>query len=82
MFFSNNEYVADVSLLTLHGKNIEDYDKQDIVTNISFEAIVPSIKKYLFFHRMVDFVNKLGHLLLEVEEGRVGVIMSKIYNPN
>ena len=40
-------------------KNIEDYDKQDIVTNKKFEAIISSIKKNLFHQRMVDFVNKL-----------------------
>ena len=40
-----NEDVAAASLLTLHDKNVEEYEKQDIVTNISFEAILPSIKK-------------------------------------
>ena len=29
-----NENVAAESLLSFHGDNIEDYDKQDIVTNI------------------------------------------------
>ena len=30
----SNEYIEDASLLTLHGENIEWYDKQDIVTKI------------------------------------------------
>ena len=55
----SNEYVAAASLITLHGDNIEEYDKQDIVTNIEFEAILPSIKKHFFHQRMVDFLNKL-----------------------
>ena len=38
-----NEYVADASLITLHDNSIKEYEKQDIVTNIEFEAIVPSI---------------------------------------
>ena len=59
MNVGSNEDVAAAPLLNFHGDSIEESDKQDIVTNISFEAIVPSIKKYLFFHRMVDFVNKL-----------------------
>ena len=55
----SNEYVASVSLLTLHGNSTEESDKQDVVTNIEFEAIVSSIKKYFFHQCMVDFVNKL-----------------------
>ena len=43
----------------MNGNNIEDCDKQDIVTNIEFEAILPSIKNYYFHQCMVDFVNKL-----------------------
>ena len=58
MFVGSNEDVASASLLTLHGDNIEEYYKQDIVINIEFEAIVPSIKKYFFHQRMVDSVNK------------------------
>ena len=54
-----NEDVAATSLLTLRGKNNEDFDKQDMVTNIEFEAIVPSIKKHFFHQHMVDFVSKL-----------------------
>ena len=30
----SNEYVAVVMLLSLHGENIKDSDKQDIVSNI------------------------------------------------
>ena len=30
----SNEDVEAVSLLTFHGNNIEEYDKQDIVKNI------------------------------------------------
>ena len=33
----SNEDVANASLVYLHGDNIEDYYKQDIVTNIEFE---------------------------------------------
>ena len=46
-------------MLTLHGDNIEESEKQDILTNIEFEAIVTQIKKYLFHQRIIDFVNKL-----------------------
>ena len=31
----SNEYFASESLINLHEKNIEEYDKQDIVTNIA-----------------------------------------------
>ena len=54
-----NEDVVAESLLNFYYENIEEYDKQDIVTNIQFEAIVPSIKKHFFHQRMVDFLNKL-----------------------
>ena len=37
----SNEYVTAASLITLHGDNIELSNKQDIVTSIEFEAIVP-----------------------------------------
>ena len=43
----SNGDVADVSLLTLNDKKIDEYEKQDIVTNIYFEVIVPSIKLLL-----------------------------------
>ena len=43
----SNEYVSASSFLTLYSENIEECDKQDIVTNIGFEAIVPSILKVL-----------------------------------
>ena len=43
----------------MHGDNIEESYKQDTVSNIEFEAIVTSIKKYLFHQCMVDFVNKI-----------------------
>ena len=43
----------------MNGDNIEESDKQEILTNIEFEAIVTPIKRYLFHQRMVDFVNKL-----------------------
>ena len=33
---SINEYVSDGPLLSLHGNNIEYYEKQDKVTNILF----------------------------------------------
>ena len=32
---------------------------QDIITNIKFESISTSIKKYWFYQRMVDFINKI-----------------------
>ena len=38
---------------------MEDYDKQDIVTNVQLEAIIYSIERYFFYQCMVDFVNKL-----------------------
>ena len=33
LFVRSNEYVAAVSLLYLNGNNIEDSDKQEIITN-------------------------------------------------
>ena len=54
-----NEDVAAASFFTLYEDNIEEYDKQDIVTNIEFYAIVPSIRKYFFNQRMVGFLNKI-----------------------
>ena len=59
MVVGSNEYVVSVSFLTFNGYNIEKSYKQDIVTNIEFESILPPIKKYFFHHRMFDFVNKL-----------------------
>ena len=53
MNVGGNEDVAAEALLTLHSDNIGGSDKQGIVANISFEAIVLSIKKYLFHQRMV-----------------------------
>ena len=47
------------SLINFYDDNIEEYDNKYIVTNISFEAIVPSNKKYFFHQRMFCFVNKL-----------------------
>ena len=55
---SNEDFAAE-SFLILHGNNIEYSDKQDIVTNMKFEAISTSIKKYFFHQRMVDFLNAL-----------------------
>ena len=54
-----NEDVAAASFLNLHDNSIEYFDKQVMVTNIESEAILPSIKKYLFHQCMVDFLNKL-----------------------
>ena len=59
MVVSSNEDVGSVSLLSLHGDNIEYDEKQDIVLNKYFEAIIPSIKRNLFRPPMVNFVNKL-----------------------
>ena len=59
MVVSRNEHVAAASFLSLHVENNEDYEKQDMVANIEFEARDNSIKKCLFHKRMVDFVNKL-----------------------
>ena len=39
-FVGSNEYIVAVSFLTQNGNNIEEYDKQEIITNIEFEAIV------------------------------------------
>ena len=57
MNVGSNEYVAAASFLTCHDDKIEESDKQDIVTNIKFDAIVPSIKNQLFNQFMVDFMN-------------------------
>ena len=59
MVVSINEDVADASFLTFHGKKIEYCDKQEIVTKIEFESIVPSIKNNFINQSMVYFVNKI-----------------------
>ena len=59
MIVRSNEDFSSASLIYFHGNNTEDSDKQDIVTNTKFEAILTSIKKTFFHQRMVDFVNKL-----------------------
>ena len=46
-----NEDITAVSLLTFHDDNIEKYEKQDMVINIKFEVIVPSIKINPFISR-------------------------------
>ena len=56
---SSNEDVASVLFIYLHVDIIVDSDKQYIVTNIEFEAIIPSIKNNLFHQCMVDFLHKL-----------------------
>ena len=57
-FVSINEDVAATLLIYLNENNNKDYEKQDIVTNTYFEAIVPLINK-LFNQRLVYFVNKI-----------------------
>ena len=42
----------------MHGENDEKPEEQDIVTNIEFEPVVPSIET-IFHQHMVNFVNKL-----------------------
>ena len=56
---SSNEDVASVLFIYLHVDIIVDSDKQYIVTNIEFEAIIPSIKNNLFHQCMVNFLHKL-----------------------
>ena len=58
MVVSRNEDVAAESLLYSHGENNEKPEKRDIVTNIEFEAIVPSITNH-FFHQCTVFKNKI-----------------------
>ena len=57
--FGSNENVSAASLLNFYDNNIEEYEKQGIVTNLKFEYIITSIKKHFFHQRMVNFVNKL-----------------------
>ena len=59
MNFGSNEDVTDASFLTLHVNNVEEYDKQERVSNIEFEDIVTSIKNDFFLQSMACFVNKL-----------------------
>ena len=56
---SSNEDVASVLFIYLHVDIIVDSDKQYIVTNIEFEAIIPSIKNNFFHQPILFFVNKL-----------------------
>ena len=46
-------------MIALHYDIIEDSHKQEIVTNIEFDAIIPSTTNNFFHQSMVDFVNKL-----------------------
>ena len=48
-----------IEALTGYKENIYYSEKQDIATNIDFEAMVTSIKKNLFHKRMFGLVNKL-----------------------
>ena len=59
MVVDSNEDFEATSFLTFHGNKIEESDKQYMVTNIEFEAMVTLIKNYVFYQRIVDFVNKL-----------------------
>ena len=43
----------------MYGDNIKYSEKQDIVTNMEFEAIIPSIKNDFFHQHMMNFVNKI-----------------------
>ena len=43
----------------MHGNNIGDDEKQEMVTNIDFKAIITSIKKIFFHQHMFDFVNEI-----------------------
>ena len=43
-----NEDVTSESFISLHGGNLGDYLKKDIVINIEFEAIKPQIKNNFF----------------------------------
>ena len=57
--------------------NIEEYEKQDIVTKIEFEAISPSIKNYFFHHCVVYFVNT--PYLIGKKYQTNGTVRDKIY---
>ena len=59
MFVRRNKYTSSTSLVSLNGYNIEGYHKQDIVTNIKFEEIIPSTQKNLFHQRIMDSIKKL-----------------------
>ena len=59
LFVISNEYFVAASILFLYCDNIEDYEKYDIVSDIEFEAILPSIKRDFFHQRMVNSVNKI-----------------------
>ena len=55
----SDEYIAASPFLTLNGNNIENSDKQDIVSNKEFEAMITSIKKYSYHQCMMNFVDKV-----------------------
>ena len=71
MVVNSTKEVASELLVPLHGYNIEYYAKQDIVTNIYFEAIIPSIKKNFFYQHMVDLANKLDSSDQEYQTNRI-----------
>ena len=51
----------------MHGNNNEDSEKQDVVTNILFEAIVSSIKKNLFCQSMVGFLIQYSSVITNIK---------------
>ena len=57
---------------------MEEYDKQDTVTNIEFESIVPSIRRYFFNQCTVDFMHKLE--LSDQKYKTIGNVRDENYN--
>ena len=51
---TSNDDVEAIILISLYGYRIGDYDNQYIVTNITFEEIIPSIKNNFVHQRMID----------------------------
>ena len=54
-----NKYAEAAPFIFFHGDNIKDSKKQDIVSNIKFEAIITSIKNNFLHQRMAIFLNKV-----------------------
>ena len=63
----NEDFIA-TSLLSMYNENNKDNEKQGIVTNIEFEFIILSIKKYFFHQSMIDFVHKTEFINIKLME--------------
>ena len=55
----------------MHGKKVEDDEKQEIFSITEFEVTMPSIKNNSFHQRMMNFVNRIELSLKTQTNGNV-----------